>query len=189
MSQNLESAAGMFRIRIRCADNHAFDFRRDDGFRARRRAAVRAAGFERHVKRRAFRRISALLRIAKRLDFRVWFARVPVPAASDDFAALHQHRADHRIGRSRAVAAPGEADGLSHVIQIFLRKEFLARVHCKRESTLKQTHLPQQEVFIERVVISDLNFRIRVKDILDGNLLRNYQSEIGGQISRGVPFQ
>ena len=53
----------------------------------------------------------------------------------------------------------------------------------------KQARLPQQEVFIERIVISDLNFRIRVKDILDGNLLRNNLSEIGGQISGGGPFQ
>jgi hypothetical protein len=44
----------------------------------------------------------------------------------------------------------------------------------------KQTHLPQQEIFIERVVVNDLNFRIRAKDILDGNLLRNNPSEIGG---------
>ena len=56
-AQNFESPAGMCWIRIRCADNHAFDSCRDEGFRARRRASVRATRFERHVKRRALCRI------------------------------------------------------------------------------------------------------------------------------------
>jgi hypothetical protein len=37
--------------------------------------------------------------------FRVRQSRAPMPAAPDDFSAFHQHRADHRIRRSRAVAA------------------------------------------------------------------------------------
>jgi len=37
-----------------------------------------------------------------------------VPTAPDDFAAFHQQRADHWIRRSRAVAVPGEPEGVSH---------------------------------------------------------------------------
>lgn len=104
----------MVRIRVNCADNHAFDASGDDGVRARRRATVRGTGFECHVKRRTARVVTALLRVAERLDFRVWQARAPMPAASDDFSALHQNRAYHRIRRSRAVAAPGEPEGEAH---------------------------------------------------------------------------
>jgi len=107
----------MFWIRIGCADDDASDAGGDDGIRARRRATVCATGFECDVKRRAARIVTAFVRAAKRLDFRVRQARAPMPAASDDFAAFHQHRADHWIRRSRAVAAPGEAQSRPHPAQ------------------------------------------------------------------------
>jgi hypothetical protein len=43
-----------------------------------------------------------------------------VPAAPDDFAAFHQHRADYRIWRSRAKAAPGEPQGFPHPAQLVI---------------------------------------------------------------------
>jgi len=108
----------MFRVRIGRADDDAFDSRRDDGVRARRRAAVRAAGFERDAKRRAARIETTFLRVMERLDFRVRQARAPMPAAPDDFAIVHQHRANHRIRRGRAVTAPGEAEGKPHELGV-----------------------------------------------------------------------
>ena len=121
-SQNFESSAGMSWIRIRCANNHALDSRRNNRFRAGRRAAVCAAGFERHVKRRAARIVATLLRVAERLNFRVWQARAPMPAAADGFAALHQHRAHHRIRRSRAVATPGKPEGKAYELGVSHRQ-------------------------------------------------------------------
>jgi hypothetical protein len=63
--------------------------------------------------------MTAFLRIAERLDFRVRQTRSPVPAAPDDLTAFHQHRADHWIRRSRAVAAPGEPEGEAHKLGFF----------------------------------------------------------------------
>jgi hypothetical protein len=74
--------------------------------------------------------MAVFLPITERLDFRVWFARAPVPAAPDDFAAFYQYRADRRIRRRQATTAPRQTDGLSHVIQIIFGKEFLSRIHC-----------------------------------------------------------
>ena len=106
------------------------DSRRDDGIRAGRRAALCATGFKRYEQRRAARIMAVFLRIAERLNFRVWSARAPVPAAPDEFSALHQYRADRRIRRRCAATAPRQTDGLSHVIQIIFGKEFFSRVHC-----------------------------------------------------------
>ena len=51
--QNLETLARVFRIRVSRADDNLFYSGGDDGVRAGRRAAVRAARFERDVKCRA----------------------------------------------------------------------------------------------------------------------------------------
>ena len=72
--------------------------------------------FERDIKRRTARIVPALFGIIKRLDFRVRQTSAPMPAAPDDFTAFHQNRANHRIGRSQAVAAPGEPEGVSHEV-------------------------------------------------------------------------
>ena len=84
--------------------------------------------------------MTVFLRIAERLDFRVWFAGTPVPAASDDFAAPHQHRADRRIRRRHAATAPRQTDGLSHVIQIIFGKEFLSRIHLDANQRQDRPH-------------------------------------------------
>ena len=108
----------MFRIRIRRADDDCSYSGGDDGVRAGWRAAVSATWFERDVKRRAAWIVTALLSVAERLDFRVRQTRAPMPAAADDFPAFHQHRADHRIRRSRAEAAPCEPKGEAHELVI-----------------------------------------------------------------------
>src|ERR1019366_5062331 len=112
--QNLETFARVFRIRIGGADDDAPDAGGDDGIRARRRATVRATRFERDVKCRAARIVAAFLRVAERLDFRMRQTGALMPATPDDFPAFHQHCADHRNWRSRAVAAPGKPEGVSH---------------------------------------------------------------------------
>ena len=112
--QNLKTFSRVPRIWINRANHDPVDASRFDRLRAGRRAPVRATRFERHVKRRAARMVAVLLRVTERRDFRVGLARAPMPAAPDDFSALHQHRADHGIGRSRAKTAPGEAKGEAH---------------------------------------------------------------------------
>jgi hypothetical protein len=54
-------------------------------------------------------------------------------------------------------------------------KRILVAYSFRCESTPGQTPLPQQEIFIVRMVIGDLNFRIGVKGILDGSLSRHHQ--------------
>jgi hypothetical protein len=49
-----------------------------------------------------------------------------MPAAPDDFSAFHQHGADHRIRRSRAIAAPGEPEGEAHMMQFAFREDVRA---------------------------------------------------------------
>ena len=107
--QNFECLAAMFRIGVRRADNDAPNAGGFDGVGARRRAAVRAARFECDIKRRAFGAVPTSLRIANRFHFRVRFARAMMPALADDFGVLHQHRADHWVGRSQPVGAAREA--------------------------------------------------------------------------------
>jgi hypothetical protein len=65
--------------------------------------------------------VPALLRVAERLDFRVWSTRVPVPAAPDDFSAFDQNRADHWIRRSRAAASARQIKGVLKEFQAALR--------------------------------------------------------------------
>src|ERR1700739_2374626 len=112
----------MFRIRISRADDNFFYSRSNDGVRARRRAPVRAAWFERDKKLRAARMVAAFLRVAERLDFRVRQTHAPMPAAPDDFSTFHQHRADHWIRRSRAPAPPGEPEREAHELGIRHRR-------------------------------------------------------------------
>lgn len=109
--QNLKTFAGVIWIRVGRADDDAFDAGGNNRVRARRRAAMRATWFERDVKRRAARRVAAFLGVTERLDFCVRQTGTPMPAASNDFSVFHQHRADERIGRSRAGAASGEPEG------------------------------------------------------------------------------
>src|SRR5665213_1992928 len=112
--QNLKTFARMFWIRVSCPSDNFFYAGGNNFFRAWRRAAMRAAWFERDVKGRAARIEIVFFCVEQRLDFRVRQTRAPMPAAPDDFAAFDQHRADHRIRRSRAAAAPGEPEGEAH---------------------------------------------------------------------------
>src|SRR3989442_15465936 len=98
----------MLRIRIGRADNYAFDTGADNCLGAGGSAPVGAAWLERKVKRRAFRAVPSLLRIANGFDLCVRLARAAMPATADYFAALRQHRADHRVWRARPVTARRE---------------------------------------------------------------------------------
>jgi hypothetical protein len=65
--------------------------------------------------------VTALLRVVERLDFCVRSTRAPMPAAPDVFAALHQHRADHWIGRSLPATSARQIKGVLKEFQAALR--------------------------------------------------------------------
>ena len=129
MFQNLKTFARVFRIRVSRANENFFDARRDERVRARRRAAVRATGFKRDVNGRALGIVTALLCITECRDFRVGTTRWGGPSAPDDFASFHQHRADRRVGRSRAVAAQREAQREAHELGVNHRGSILPQRH------------------------------------------------------------
>src|SRR5207247_3446855 len=106
-----EAAACVLWIRVRRGRNDACDAGGPDGIGAGRSAAVRGTRFEGDVERRAVCVVLDLLGILNRFDFRVRLARAAMPALADDLAVFREHRADHWIGRGRAVAAPGETKG------------------------------------------------------------------------------
>jgi hypothetical protein len=62
--------------------------------------------------------MAVLLRVSERLNLRVRFARPPMPAASDDFSALHHHRTHHWIRRCHAAATPGKPEGEAHELGV-----------------------------------------------------------------------
>jgi hypothetical protein len=116
--QNPESLAAMPRIRIGSANHNPFDSGCLKDLCAGRRPAARATRLQRHVKSCAFDLMPPLLRIAERLDFRMGFSRTVMPASPDDLAPFHQHRPDHRVGRSRPIAPPGQAQSPAHVVAV-----------------------------------------------------------------------
>lgn len=73
-----------------------------------------AARFKRHEKRRAFDGTSMFLRIVKRFNLSVRKSGLAMPSTPDDFSALYQYRAHHRIWRSRAISPSGEAQCKAH---------------------------------------------------------------------------
>jgi hypothetical protein len=116
--QYLQTSSAMFRIRIDHADGHALDSRGDNAICAGRRAAARGTRFQSDIERCAIHQMTAFLRIADGFNFRMGFPCPRVPAAADDFAALHENRTDHRIRRRCAVAAPGEPEGEAHELGV-----------------------------------------------------------------------
>ena len=89
----------------------ARDARRDDGVGAGRRPAEMRAGLERHIERRAARRLA---RLAERDDLGVRPAARRRDAAPDDDAVLHENRADRRVRRGEAERALAEVERRLH---------------------------------------------------------------------------
>jgi len=87
--------AGNFRIGILQRRHHARHAGFDDGIGARRRFALVRTWLERHVESGALRRF---LGAAQRLDLGMRAATFLRPAATENDAVLHDHRADGRIG-------------------------------------------------------------------------------------------
>jgi len=67
--------------------------------------------------------------------------------------------------------------------------EFSSRVHFKCESMPIQTRPPQQEIFIEWVVIGDLDFGVGVEDCGDGKFVCNDLFDVSGHLQGRIPFQ
>src|ERR1035438_9062704 len=105
--QNPERPAAMLWIRINGASHNSLDPGGTNGLGTGRRATVRGARLQRHVKRRAFDLVPARLRLAEGLDFRMGFSRAMMPAPPDDLAPFHQDRPYHRVGRSHPIAPAG----------------------------------------------------------------------------------
>jgi hypothetical protein len=78
---------------------------------ARRRAAVMAAGFQRHIDGCATRRFAGCL---QRVHLGVRFAGTLVPALADHPAVAHDDAADPRIGRGRPQSPRGEPERTRH---------------------------------------------------------------------------
>src|SRR6266478_7318652 len=107
----------MPRVWIGGANHHFFDSSGDNRLGAGRCAALRTTGLQSDVERCAFDALLSLLRIPNGLDFRVGLAGASVPTAADDPAAFDQDRSYHRIRRSDAVTAAGQAQGQAHVLK------------------------------------------------------------------------
>jgi hypothetical protein len=109
----------MARIRIDRADDHAPQAGGQDRVDARRRSAVRGAGLERHVHRRAAREGRRGER-AQRFDFRVRQPRASMVPARHDAPAAHDHRADGGIRAGESHAERSLPKRGAHVLLVFL---------------------------------------------------------------------
>src|SRR5436309_1892787 len=105
----------MPRVWIGGANNHFFDSSGDDCLGAGRCAALCATGLQSDVESCAFGGLASLLRVPNDLDFRMRLAGATVPASADELTVFDQDRSNHRIRRSGAVTAAGQAQGLAHV--------------------------------------------------------------------------
>ena len=76
---------------------------------------MRATGLQSYVERCAMSRLVSILSVSNGLDFCMRLAGATVPAAADEVAVFDQDRSNHRIRRSGAITAAGQAQGLAHV--------------------------------------------------------------------------
>src|SRR5439155_8456522 len=95
-AQQLDSTAGMERIRIDCADDNASHLRLDQRIDAWRRSAACRTRLHRDVKRRVFRNWFA--EIAQTFDLGMRSSRGAVMAASKDLSSAHEDSSDRRVG-------------------------------------------------------------------------------------------
>src|SRR5207244_3123388 len=99
-------------------NDNFLDTRGDNRIGAWLCAAMRGAGLKGHIKSRAAWTVAAEPGAVYRLDFRVGRAGAPVPSATDDAAALHQNRANHRVWRSHAITPTRRLQCQTHVVQM-----------------------------------------------------------------------
>ena len=116
VAQDPQAAAGGVLGRVVGGDHHAQDPGLADRVGARRRAAVVAAGLQRHVQRGVGQVVSA--GGANRLDLGVGRAERAVKALADRPVAVGDHRPDQRVGADPAAALLGELDRASQVAAI-----------------------------------------------------------------------
>ena len=125
-------AACLARIGIAHRGDHARDAGREHGIDARRTAAMRVAGLERHVQRGATDIGAAPRRVRERVHFGMRLPRALVKAFADDRAFAHDDAADARIRRRRVQAARGELERARHVRTIGVRISAHASVRGPR---------------------------------------------------------
>ena len=113
--QNLKTFARVFRIRIGCPDDDLSYSCGDDGFRARRRAAVRATRFEGDVERSALR---PLARDPQGLDFGMGLAEPPMKALADDLGPLGDYATDHRVWLDEPLPPDGEFQSATNMPKV-----------------------------------------------------------------------
>ena len=119
-SQTGDASAVHERVRVGGGHDDARDTGGDQGVGARRCRRVMVAGLQGGVHRRA---AGSVPRLGERPDLCVrCAARAGVPAAPDrDAARVHDHRADHRVGRDVAETTFGERERLPHVLDVRVR--------------------------------------------------------------------
>ena len=115
VAQDAEPAPGGVLARVVRGDHHARDPGRADRLRARRRAAVVAAGLERHVQRRAVQVGPAA---PDRLDLGVRAAELLVKALAEDLLVAADDRADERVRADPPAASLGQLDRAGEVAAI-----------------------------------------------------------------------
>src|ERR1035441_9299958 len=127
--QNPERPAAMLRIRINGAGHNSLDPGGTNGLGAGRRATMRGARLQCHVKRRAFDLVPVSLGLAEGLDFRMGFSGAMMPAPPDDSVPFHQDRPYHWVGRSRPIAPAGQAQSQAHILAIPHLRSVAKRCH------------------------------------------------------------
>jgi hypothetical protein len=111
-AQQLEALAGVRRVRIRRPDDDAGEAGNGDGLAARRRATVRAAGLERHIKRGPLRRFPA--ERLRALTSACGSPALAWKALGHHHTVLNDQGADQRV-RVRVTPAPaGNLQGAPH---------------------------------------------------------------------------
>src|SRR5438105_1420245 len=108
----------MPRVGINSADNHVADTGRNDGFGARRCAAVGTARLQGNVKSRSGWTMIVTPSVPQRLDLGMRQSGASMPASADDLAILNQDGPDHRVGRGSSKAPPGQTQGQMHVLSM-----------------------------------------------------------------------
>ena len=111
-AQQVEAMARVGRIRIAGAHDDGAEAGGQDGVDARRRAAVRAAGLERHVQDGVRGGLTA--QGAQRHHFGMRFSDLGVEPFGDDLAAFGDHRPDHRVRMRTAPSLTGELESSPH---------------------------------------------------------------------------
>ena len=99
----------MIRVRVDGAGHYPIDGGLNNRLGARGRAPLSRTRLQGYIERRAFWTESSFPGIEERLDFGVGCSCSMMPAAPNDSAALHQDRADHGVGGSRAITTAGQA--------------------------------------------------------------------------------